>query len=402
MRILLAVSLVGAYTTATLAAGAEGLRGLDPDYFVVSSQSPIVNHSSTQAILGDIDGDGDLDAAVSSSTFPGVGIRLLVNDGNGHFAEVQSLGSIHCDIVFGDMDGDLDLDLLISQPALTVYFNDGDGVFTPGLQAIAGTYRGPRLADLDGDLDLDVVSGEFGVGNVMFLNDGTGTLTSNGMAWPGVEGQIALGDLNGDGNVDAYVGRGGGSNLADEVYFGNGQAQFVDSGQSLGNFPTSAIALGDLDDDGDLDVVVGEWLGGRNHVWRNDGTGSMTLGPQRPGMEAYTGDVRLDDIDQDGDLDLLILNSSEPMGAPPGPAQNEVWLNDGSGLFELVQLMSPAHSREGAVGDLDGDGCSDLIVANHQSFPVGIRVWFGQQCPFFTDGFESGDLSGWTTAVSSP
>ncbi|MEC9158590.1 MAG: FG-GAP-like repeat-containing protein, partial [Planctomycetota bacterium] len=104
---------------------------------------------------------------------------------------------------------------------------------------------------------------------------------------------------------------------------------FVDSGQALGNNNSYSVALGDLDGDGDIDAMVANTglsgvSGESNTVWTNDGNGLFT-NSQALGNGRSTS-VALGDLDGDGDLDAMVANG---IGFFP----NTVWTNDGSGTF---------------------------------------------------------------------
>ena len=106
----------------------------------------------------------------------------------------------------------------------------------------------------------------------------------------------------------------------------------------------AAVELGDVDDDGDLDAVIGSRL----HL--NDGTGLLLEAPAN--LVSFAGRasaIALGDVDGDEDPDVFLGNS----------AQNGLYLNDGAGVFSDASSSLPDHSdptRAVAMGDLDGDG----------------------------------------------
>ncbi|MGA0873547.1 MAG: FG-GAP-like repeat-containing protein, partial [Phycisphaerales bacterium] len=128
-----------------------------------------------------------------------------------------------------------------------------------------------------------------------------------------------------------------------------------DSGQALGNSNSQSVALGDLDGDGDLDAMVGNYAQ-PNRVWINDGAGTFTDSGQALG-NSISYSVALGDLDGDGDLDAMDANVT--------PEPNRVWLNNGTGTFtDSGQALGNAYSVSVALGDLDGDGDLDAMVAN--------------------------------------
>ncbi len=82
---------------------------------------------------------------------------------------------------------------------------------------------------------------------------------------------------------------------------------------SFGAGDSYGVALGDLDGDGDLDALVANSIGEAETVWRNDGTGSFSAHPTTPSFGAgISEDVALGDLDGDGDLDAVVANCCQP------------------------------------------------------------------------------------------
>jgi len=210
------------------------------------------------------------------------------------------------------------------------------------------------LADLDGDGDLDVAAGHEAVNgadhaNRILLNDGAGGLADTGQRLGAVGTRaLVLGDLDGDGDVDLVAGNNGG---ADAVWLNDGQAGFRPGAQALApRSITRALALGDLDGDGDLDLVAGYHFR-PDAVWLNDGAGAFTAGPTLRADD--TDGLGLADLDGDGDLDVVAA----------GERAAEVWWNDGAGGLRAGPVANaPATVRCLALGDVDGDGAADLAL----------------------------------------
>ena len=164
---------------------------------------------------------------------------------------------------------------------------------------------------------------------------------------------LATGDLNRDGNLDLVVANG--DSEANRVLLGNGDGTFDQSGQALGNADSMDVVLGDVDGDGDADAIFANHGNGQDEsaVWLNDGSGSFTL--LASFGEGRATSLALGDLDHDGDLDLLEGNS--------GP--NRVWFWDraSSTFLDSGQRIGSGSTRSIAVADLDCDGDADLIVA---------------------------------------
>ena len=171
---------------------------------------------------------------------------------------------------------------------------------------------------------------------------------------------VALGDLDGDGDLDALVANY--FDQAETVWRNDGTGSFSahPTTPSFGGGNSYGVALGDLDGDGDLDAVVANFIGEAETVWRNDGTGSFSAHPTTPsfgGGDSYG--VALGDLDGDGDLDALVATCCSQA--------ETVWRNDGTGSFSAhptTPSFGGGNSYGVALGDLDGDSDLDAVVAN--------------------------------------
>jgi hypothetical protein len=350
------------------------------------------------AALGDLDGDGDLDAYLSNGENEGVvKDTVWLNDGSGTFdgRVRQSLEAETHFATLGDLDGDGDLDAVIDRTgAGVVALNDGAGNFAyqrPHLDAMdSGAYTFfPALGDVDRDGDLDLVlggccgatisppspTGIYYPFNMVWLNDGHGRFSDTGQRL-GISGTggVALGDLDGDGDLDIFDANS--SSVADStgalarnqpnmVWLNDGSGEFTDSGERLGGEESYAVSLADLDGDCDLDAFVGNR--GADGVWLNDGSARFSDSGQALG----SGDTRLvvlGDVDGDGDVDAFST----------GRGFGETWLNQGgaqggtAGAFDRAQDFSFSIWSAATLGDVDGDGDLDIFAGLLEQ---ETRVW---------------------------
>jgi hypothetical protein len=336
--------------------------------------------------LGDLDDDGDLDAWVANEF--GQANRVWINDGGiqggiaGDFTGDQALGVVSIrsrGVALGDLDGDGDLDAWVANYGQTnrVWINDGAGDFSEISQMLGNfNSNGVALGDLDGDGDLDawVANGD-GQGNRVWINDGAGTFdnTNNQALGASNSNGVALGDLDGDGDLDAWVANT--SSQANRVWINDGNGNFTNN-QALGNSNSNGVALGDLDGDDDLDAWVANGDGQGNRVWINDGAGTFDNTNNQALGDSFSCRVALGDLDADGDLDAWVANY---VNAP-----NHVWLNQGGaqggvpGNFTDNQALGDSYSVDVALGDLDLDGDLDAWVAN--GLDQANRVWLNTSC----------------------
>ena len=162
---------------------------------------------------------------------------------------------------------------------------------------------------------------------------------------------LDVGDVDLDGDLDLVFGvRSDGTT----VWLNDGTGTFINTGQSLGSGDVDAVVLADLDGDGDPGMIIANKTGG-NTIWGNDGTGTYINTGQSLG-NADTAAIAVGDVDLDGDLDVIFGNIG---------AANTLWLNDGNGFFtDSGQNLGNNDGLGVAVGDFDNDGDLDLAFAH--------------------------------------
>ncbi len=336
------------------------------------------NHSTLAVALGDLDGDGDLDAFAANGHHEGD--RVWLNDGGVFTASGQNLGDrSNSDVALGDLDGDGDLDALVTGDEGNVVWFNAAGVFSESGQVL-GIHDSSSVAlgDLDADGDLDAFIANDGQGNQLWLNDGGVFSNSGQQLGSGASQSVSLGDLDGDGDLDAFVAN---YRQPNKIWRNDG-GRFNDSGQSLGDHHSWSAALGDLDADGDLDAFVANGDQGIR-VWRNEDGVFVDSGQQLG--DHFSFDVALGDLDGDGDLDAFLANGHSSDALIPSSG-NRVLLNDNGVFSDFGQPLGDHSSFGVALGDLDGDGDLDAFSGNYYlsgspapRVPQGNRVWMNLQ-----------------------
>ncbi|GAB2853634.1 hypothetical protein GCM10027044_11510 [Hymenobacter ruber] len=381
----------------TTAVGGTGTGGS----FSLPATNPEVptNDYPGTVVLGDMDGDSDLDfvATCQGSTVNPGSVRVYFNNGRGEFTSGPdvAVGRIYYNTKLGDLDGDGDLDLLIVSDSgmVSVRLNSGNGTFvvpgnTPEV-AVANNAGGTVVGDVDGDGDLDVLISNGNNASVR-LNNGAGVFTVPATN-PDVAfispGNLTLGDVDGDGDLDLltinYNGSVAPASLS--VRLNDGQGSFTASplipDLALTYYPPSSLVLGDVDGDGDLDAFMAIQAGGWAVLCLNDGQGHFSVSGSLNGIETgyYPGSVALGDMDGDGDLDLIITRQISGVGYPT--ARNGVVairFNNGQGDFTTMPInanfSTGRFSSSTALGDIDGDGDLDFVVSNYEGFSVSVRL----------------------------
>ncbi|MEZ5965493.1 MAG: VCBS repeat-containing protein [Planctomycetota bacterium] len=304
------------------------------------------------ALPVDIDGDGDIDLISSS--------YVLVNNGAGQFTEESAARyprRVFSALVHVDVDGDGDQDLILALGE--VWLNDGRGVFAaapvPDLQRNSLTTLAVARLDADSLPDLVALPGH------LFAGRGAGRFAGiNPAPLDELATVVQVGDLTGDGDPDLLERTNGGP-LAYRTLRNDGRAFFepMASVQVWPSLPfTHVEALGDLDGDGDLDML-GSFGGPTRGLMMLPNRGNGTFGAPRPAPFTSSGlvvDLYLDDLDGDRDLDAVDVGSEGVVLAH----------NDGTGGFPAgVRGWAGAISASD-YADFDGDGDRDLLVADQQ------------------------------------
>ena len=268
---------------------------------------------------GDFDGDGDIDFAVGSAG--GDKVHIFLGDGKGGLVQTQNLTAGQrvrgvCLLDF-ENDGDPDIAATAFEGDLVALFrNEGNGNFVNAgfMQAGLGEWS-CAAADMDADGKTDLIIGTRSSDELfVYTSDGDGTFTlasrqsANGDPW-----MLAAGDLNRDGNVDIAAANASAKSLTVAMGTGTGNLLAPVSYSLAENddgFPL-AVDMGDLDGDGDLDIVTADFRTRLFLIHENQGDGSfLRLSNQLLAPQAASCAI-LHDRDNDGDLDITGIDEVE-------------------------------------------------------------------------------------------
>ncbi len=337
-------------------------------------QTLLDDNATRSVVLGDVNGDGALDIVMGN--YGGVN-RLYLNNGSGIFpfngTAIGSESDATTSVSLGDVDGDGDLDLVTGSDALDqtnkLYLNNSDGLFTSSgtsLGIIGNVTTDTILLDVDGDGDLDLAIANYstGVANTLYINDGSGDFSAN-TSIIGVESKLtnslAAGDLDGDGAIDFISGNDGEANrlhlnLANTF---NQNTSDIAIGVDDAADVTTSVSLADSDNDGDIDLVVGN-NAGHTKRYINDGEGKFPgSGEVISASELMTFSTALGDVDGDGDIDIITGGNAET---------NKLYLNSVKGGGYAVTGTAIASETDNTmaivIGDVNGDAFLDLIAGN--------------------------------------
>ncbi|MFC1707357.1 YncE family protein [Planctomycetota bacterium] len=382
--------------------------------------------------LGDIDGDGDLDIVSanrnscsltvfkqSSGTFPNTP-SATIKPGTGSLLWPEALG-------VGDVDADGDLDIVSASPdsdTLRVFKQSSGGfpntprvIIKPDNSSVLEYPRALGLGDIDGDGDLDIVSANHRSNTLTIFKQSSGgfpntpntTIKPDDTADFEFPWAVCLGDIDGDGDLDIVSANRDSDTLAvfkqsSGAFPNTPSATIKPNDVAVFNAP-HAVALGDVDGDGDLDIVSANpssspYLGSLT-VFVQDQNGFVDT-PSEIIQPTNTSDfddpwaVCLGDIDGDGDLDIVSANDD---------SNTLTIFKQGSGGFPLdapsITIKpenSPVFDGPAALGlgDVDGDGDLDIVSANRRSHTLTV---FMQSSGAFDPKIPSATITPGDTSV---
>ena len=180
---------------------------------------------------------------------------------------------------------------------------------------------------------------------------------------------VSMGDLDGDGDLDLVLAKGRHGPIVDRVLLNDGKGGFVASDLGPVADRTYTAALADLDGDGDLDVITSNDTPDKKFVYVNDGKGKFRVAGTWGVPEWSTRNAAVADLNGDKKIDVIAANR-------PGPSF--VCLNEGGGRFSSSCISIPAESATSIVpADFDKDGFIDLAVPSRDG---------GQSRIYFNDG----------------
>jgi hypothetical protein len=423
--------------------------GITFQHFPAVRTSQLTEDMGSGAAWGDFDGDGWPDLAIANlpAPFSPDGPRppgalvLYRNGGEGSFTDVTAASGIAADgwgmgVEWADVDNDGWLDLLLTTyGALALYRNRGDGTFedvtaAAGLDGFDAFWAGLGFADYDrdGDLDLYVTgyveyttdlvgatsqhydveepasinpSSFAPVPNLLLRNDGRGRFTDvavrAGVSDPnGRSLEVAWADFDDDGLLDIYVA----NDVSDNRLYrnlGTGTFEDISHVARVADYRGAmGIAVGDWENDEDLDLIVTHWIAQENALYSNrlsqlrEQQDNAPLQFMDEADRFGLGQIALDfvgwgtslfDYDNDGWLDLLIVNGSTFQNRQHPTRlismRDLLFWNAGPerGFFSVGTVSGEYFTRENvgrgsALADYDRDGDVDIFVVSHGGPPT--------------------------------
>jgi len=338
-----------------------------------SFQAPVVIPNSlvggiTFVLASDFNHDGKLDLLQQ-------GTVVLLGNGDGTFqppvASPLGVTTSAASFAAADFNGDGALDLVATDSNLNsvdVFLGNGDGTFgsasTFALAANIYFLDAAVVADFNGDGKLDVAVAEvnFPNGQVSVqLGNGDGTFQEPIVSPLGIQGVnngglMITGDFNGDGKTDLVIM--GDYAMGFEVLMGNGNGTFQPPVNTSLNYTVQSLAVGDFNGDGKADVVAtvgNNVLNPSMNIYLGTGDGSFRLGATY--VVLPYSNVVVADVNRDGKPDLIVTGFGAPL---------QVFLGNGDGTFKSP-ISGPTGLFSGipVVADFNGDGKPDIAVGTY-------------------------------------
>ena len=358
--------------------------------------------SARNVQIGDFNGDGKPDLLISNECVSDADctqgtVAVLLGNGDGTYqsALVSSTKAVLASVTIGDFnrDGRLDVavdnacpDTACTSGSVNILLGNGDGTFQPAVAyPSGGNAFSVEAGDINGDgkLDVIIVNGSNSAGVLLGNGDGTfkpvipvTTSTSGNSA-------VFLGEFNGDNRLDLAVV----TNICDlssectrsvNVLLGNGDGSFGPpvGNQSSTGLDSQAVALGDVNGDGKLDLAVVDscgaftatCVGEFGDVFLGNGDGTFKTAKSSVLSSTDVTFIGFADLNGDSRLDAVTVD--------PDAAFATVMLGAGDGTFQILNGYETDGTSPlfGILGDLNGDGKADVAVAN------GCQLNFQNNC----------------------
>jgi FG-GAP-like repeat len=322
--------------------------------FTAGTAYPTGNGAGTGIAVGDFNGDGKPDIAVSNRS--DLDVTILLNKGNGTFLAGKTYNQGFEDVIAGSFSGGTKLDLVVNiGNALIVLIGNGNGTFQQNLaQNFVPRATNLQAVDVNGDGKLDLVAS--GLGGAVQLGNGAGVFgtaipfPSSCGGSPNAAASVAVGDFNQDGKPDIASIISGQAGVA--VCLGNGNGTFQSAVVYDQGVQHQLVRVGRFTNSGHLDLALSDQNGISILLGKGDGT---FAGAKASGLDASFPFFRVGDFNRDGKLDVAAITNAG-IAVLPGKG-------DGTFGNPIVSTLPGRTTLLSLPADLRNNGKLDLVTS---------------------------------------
>ncbi|UAJ72940.1 VCBS repeat-containing protein [Synechocystis sp. PCC 7339] len=325
--------------------------------------------------LGDFNGDGFLDIATAKNN---ENVSLLLSNGDGTFnsptfVNLSIGGTNPFAIAEGDFNNDGNLDLVTANRnnnSVSVLIGDGSGIgsnftttnFNAGVNPIDVT-----VGDFNNDGNPDIATAKDNENVSILLGNGNGTFGPPGFTFLSIGGTnpfaIAEGDFNNDGNLDLVTANRNNNSVS--VLIGDGSGGFTPTNFNAGTNPID-VTLGDFDNDGNLDIATAKDSGAGVSILFGNGNGTFTA-PIFLITGGTPSSIGAGDFNNDGNLDIVTTSNSN--------SNVSLLLGNGDRTFEsAANFAVDSGPNSIAVGDLTNNTLSDVVTVSQGQNTASVLI----------------------------
>jgi hypothetical protein len=343
-------------------------------FVLTSSTCNSINNDSRphSVAIGDFNNDGLPDIVVANSGMNNIGVFLQHVNGTFKDQMTYSTGydSTPYAVTVADFNNDQQLDIAVANfdsHTIGIFLGIGNGTFRSQTTFSTESSRPRSIAvgDFNNDTKVDIVVVNYGIYNIgVFLQDMDGSFAIQTTLSTGYDSDpyaLAVGDLNNDNKLDIVVANYGTNNVGILLGYGNGTFQIQIIFTTFINSHPYSIAIDDLNSDTYLDIIVACSDTNNVGVLLGYGNGTFTIPTMYfTGKNSLPLSVAIADLDNDNKLDIAVANY--------GTDNVDVLLGDGNGYFsDQITFYSSSNSNPYsiAIGDFNADNRSDIAVVNH-------------------------------------
>ncbi|CAF1186071.1 unnamed protein product [Rotaria sordida] len=342
-------------------------------HFERMMESSIVSDSQPRSVaVGDVNNDNQIDIVVANSGSNTIGIFL--SKGNGLFEEqkIYPTGPQSCpySIVISDFNNDNYLDIAVANYGINsigIFFGHANGNSFSQKLFSTGSSRPLFITtgDFNNDNQMDIIIANYGTNNIgIFLGYGNGSFQDQITYFTGYDSipfSLAVGNFNNDNNLDIAIANYGTNNIG--ILLGYGNASFASQQiyTTLPNSNPSSIAVGDFNNDNQLDIIVANNGTGNIGIFLGHSNGTFLAQKEYSiGFNSHPQYITVGDINKDYKLDIIIADSSNNRVHILSEYENGTFTTITT--FDTISQSNPVWI---AVADFDHDNQSDIVVANY-------------------------------------